>query len=53
MATKAAVRTAQVANALGKPAMQRKYTQPATALPEVNFSDFGDVRYLHLGTPWV
>ena len=21
--------------------------------PEVNFSDFGDVRYLHLGTPWV
>ena len=24
-----------------------------TALPEVNFSDFGDVRYLHLGTEWV
>ncbi|VTU40109.1 spermidine synthase [Variovorax sp. PBS-H4] len=23
------------------------------ALPEVNFSDFGDVRYLHLGTEWV
>ena len=23
------------------------------AFPEVNFSDFGDVRYLHLGTPWV
>jgi spermidine synthase len=22
-------------------------------LPEVNFSDYGDVRYLHLGTPWV
>ena len=22
-------------------------------LPEVNFSDFGDVRYLHLGTEWV
>lgn len=22
-------------------------------LPEVNFSDFGDVRYLHLGTDWV
>ena len=21
--------------------------------PEVNFSDFGDVRYLHLGTEWV
>ena len=25
----------------------------ASAFPEVNFSDFGDVRYLHLGTPWV
>ena len=23
------------------------------ALPEVNFSDFGDVRFLHLGTEWV
>jgi len=22
-------------------------------LPDVNFSDHGDVRYLHLGTPWV
>jgi spermidine synthase len=22
-------------------------------LPEVNFSDYGDTRYLHLGTPWV
>ena len=22
-------------------------------MPEVNFSDYGDVRYLHLGTPWV
>ena len=22
-------------------------------LPEVNFSDYGAVRYLHLGTPWV
>src|SRR4051812_2898429 len=22
-------------------------------LPEVNFSDHGDVRYLHLGTEWV
>jgi spermidine synthase len=22
-------------------------------LPEVNFSDYGDKRYLHLGTPWV
>ncbi|MGE0332901.1 MAG: spermidine synthase [Ramlibacter sp.] len=28
--------------------------KPATAtLPEVNFSDYGDTRYLHLGTPWV
>ena len=23
------------------------------SLPEVNFSDWGDVRYLHLGTEWV
>src|ERR1700745_536334 len=23
------------------------------SLPEVNFSDHGDVRYLHLGTEWV
>ena len=28
-------------------------TRPAIALPEVNFSDWGDVRYLHLGTEWV
>ena len=28
-------------------------TRPRSALPEVNFSDYGDVRYLHLGTPWV
>jgi spermidine synthase len=26
---------------------------PLADLPEVNFSDFGDVRYLHLGTEWV
>ena len=25
----------------------------AAALPEVNFSDHGDTRYLHLGTEWV
>jgi len=25
----------------------------AATLPEVNFSDYGDVRYLHLGTEWV
>ncbi len=24
-----------------------------SALPEVNFSDYGDVRFLHLGTEWV
>ena len=28
-------------------------TRPRSVLPEVNFSDYGDVRYLHLGTPWV
>jgi spermidine synthase len=34
--------------------MARKNSPIATpALPEVNFSDFGDVRYLHLGTEWV
>ncbi|MES2401613.1 MAG: spermidine synthase [Pseudomonadota bacterium] len=27
--------------------------EPAGVLPEVNFSDFGDRRYLHLGTEWV
>ena len=26
---------------------------PIPILPEVNFSDFGDVRFLHLGTEWV
>jgi spermidine synthase len=31
--------------------MARKTT--AATLPEVNFSDYGDTRYLHLGTPWV
>jgi spermidine synthase len=28
-------------------------TDAAIDLPEVNFSDYGDVRYLHLGTLWV
>ena len=28
-------------------------TEKSTALPEVNFSDMGDVRFLHLGTEWV
>ena len=27
--------------------------KPSVALPEVNFSEHGDVRYLHLGTEWV
>ena len=25
----------------------------AIVLPEVNFSDYGDIRYLHLGSVWV
>ena len=34
--------------------MVKKETASSTAnLPEVNFSDYGDVRYLHLGTEWV
>lgn len=34
--------------------MSKKETAKATAdLPEVNFSDYGDVRFLHLGTDWV
>ena len=35
-----------------KIATKKVITAPAP-LPEVNFSDFGDVRYLHLGTDWV
>ncbi|WP_298933638.1 spermidine synthase [uncultured Ramlibacter sp.] len=27
--------------------------QRPSPLPEVNFSDYGDIRYLHLGTEWV
>ena len=34
--------------------MSRKEAPKAVVdLPEVNFSDFGDVRFLHLGTEWV
>ena len=34
--------------------MSRKETaKAALELPEVNFSDYGDVRFLHLGTEWV
>jgi len=31
----------------------RKTKNKSLSLPEVNFSDYGDVRYLHLGTLWV
>jgi spermidine synthase len=30
-----------------------KKTSKTTELPEVNFSDYGDVRCLHLGTEWI
>jgi spermidine synthase len=34
--------------------MSKKETAKAsTDLPEVNFSDYGDVRFLHLGSEWV
>jgi spermidine synthase len=33
--------------------MARKPATPTSALPEVNFCDYGDVRTLHLGTEWV
>ena len=34
--------------------MTKKELKPLPLdLPEVNFSDYGDVRYLHLGTEWV
>ncbi|MCY1164969.1 Polyamine aminopropyltransferase [compost metagenome] len=33
--------------------MARKDLLKTQELPEVNFSDSGDVRYLHLGTEWV
>ena len=33
--------------------MTKKPPFKAPDLPEVNFSDYGDVRYLHLGTLWV
>ncbi|VWX57164.1 Spermidine synthase [Burkholderiales bacterium 8X] len=31
----------------------RSAGKPAAPLPEVNFSDFAGIRYLHLGTEWV
>ena len=30
-----------------------KPSSKAPALPEVNFSEDGESRYLHLGTPWI
>ncbi len=30
-----------------------KSSKTAVPLPEVNFSEDGEVRYLHLGTPWI
>ncbi len=33
--------------------MAKKASEKTPDLPEVNFSDFGDVRTLHLGTEWV
>lgn len=30
-----------------------RHTSSMTGLPEVSFSDEGDMRFLHLGTPWV
>lgn len=32
---------------------KKKQLQNAAELPEVSVSDDGDVRYLHLGTPWI
>jgi spermidine synthase len=32
---------------------EKKPISKAASHPEVNFSDYGDVRYLHLGTLWV
>ena len=40
-------------NAAAKKTAAQKAGVASAALPEVNFSDYGDVRYLHLGSPWV
>ena len=32
---------------------KKEIEKPTLDLPEVNFSDYGDVRFLHLGTEWV
>lgn len=36
-----------------KPVQDKQSADAAQELPEVSVSDDGDVRYLHLGTPWV
>ncbi len=33
--------------------MKARRGSKSPSLPEVNFSDWGDIRYLHLGTEWV
>ena len=33
--------------------VKKETASNAAVMPEVNFSDYGDVRYLHLGTEWV
>lgn len=32
---------------------KKEFKVSTVVVPEVNFSDYGDVRYLHLGTEWV
>jgi spermidine synthase len=32
---------------------RKKTSAPSLELPEVNFSEDGDIRYLHLGTEWI
>lgn len=39
--------------AKGRAAKIARLKPTPPALPEVNFSDHGDIRYLHLGTEWV
>jgi spermidine synthase len=41
------------AGRLGRSGNNRRVKARAPSLPEVNFSDQGGVRYLHLGTEWV
>ena len=32
---------------------RKKSSTPSLELPEVNFSEDGEIRYLHLGTEWI